>query len=117
MHGLSGLQPALETNGPIWAAAVLALPAARPVRAILFDKTESTNWRLAWHQDRTVAVKSRVDAAGFGPWSRKDGMLHVAPPFEVLAGMVTLRLHLDPVSATNAPLLIAPGVTPRRAHR
>ena len=34
--------------------------------------------------------------------------LHVAPPFEVLAAMATLRVHLDPVPATNAPLLIAP---------
>jgi ectoine hydroxylase-related dioxygenase (phytanoyl-CoA dioxygenase family) len=34
---------------------------------------------------------------------------HVAPPFEVLNGMVTLRVHLDPVGALNAPLLIAPG--------
>jgi hypothetical protein len=35
--------------------------------------------------------------------------LYVAPPFEVLARMVTLRLHLDDVPATNAPLLVAPG--------
>jgi hypothetical protein len=33
----------------------------------------------------------------------------LAPPFDLLAGMVTLRLHLDPVPATNARLLIAPG--------
>jgi ectoine hydroxylase-related dioxygenase (phytanoyl-CoA dioxygenase family) len=33
----------------------------------------------------------------------------VAPPFTLLAGMVTLRVHLDRVTAANAPLLIAPG--------
>lgn len=51
----------------------------------------------------------RVEVEGFGPWTVKDGLLHVAPPFAVLAGMVTLRVHLDPVPVTNAPLLVAPG--------
>ncbi len=36
-------------------------------------------------------------------------MLHVAPPFDILARMVTLRAHLDDVGAANGPLLIAPG--------
>jgi ectoine hydroxylase-related dioxygenase (phytanoyl-CoA dioxygenase family) len=79
------------------------------VRAILFDKTTSANWSLTWHQDRVVAVRERMEVEGFGPWTRKHGALHVAPPFEVLAGMLTLRVHLDPVPETNAPLLIAPG--------
>ncbi len=56
-----------------------------------------------------MAVRERIEVPGFGPWSRKDGALHVAPPFEVLSAMRTLRVHLDPVPDTNAPLLIAPG--------
>jgi ectoine hydroxylase-related dioxygenase (phytanoyl-CoA dioxygenase family) len=36
-------------------------------------------------------------------------MQHVEPPFDILAGMVTLRIHLDDCDAENAPLLIAPG--------
>jgi hypothetical protein len=110
LHGLAALQPSLTTLGPVGAlaASVLGL-ACLPVRAILFDKTPTTNWSLAWHQDRTIAVTERIDVGGFGPWTVKDGMLHVAPPFDLLASMVTLRLHLDPVPATNAPLLIAPG--------
>ncbi|MGE4430820.1 MAG: hypothetical protein AB7E05_08790 [Sphingobium sp.] len=36
-------------------------------------------------------------------------MQHVAPPYELLARMVTLRVHLDEVSAENSLLLIAPG--------
>lgn len=36
-------------------------------------------------------------------------MPHVAPPFSLLARMLTLRVHLDPVPADNAPLLVAPG--------
>ena len=69
----------------------------------------STNWGLPWHQDRTIVVTRRVEVEGFGPWTVKSGLLHVAPPFDLLAGMVTLRVHLDPVPETNAPLLIAPG--------
>jgi len=64
---------------------------------------------LAWHQDRTIAVVRRKDIEGFGPWTVKSGWPHVAPPFELLAEMVTLRIHLDPVTEANAPLLIAPG--------
>jgi ectoine hydroxylase-related dioxygenase (phytanoyl-CoA dioxygenase family) len=79
------------------------------VRAILFDKTAATNWALGWHQDRTISVIERLDVARFGPWSVKQGMPHVAPPFALLSKMVTLRVHLDDVPGTNAPLLIAPG--------
>ena len=82
---------------------------ARPVRAVLFDKTPGANWSLAWHQDRTVAVRDRADAEGFGNWTVKQGIQHVEPPFELLSRMMTLRLHLDDVDEHNAPLLIAPG--------
>ncbi|MBB6229491.1 phytanoyl-CoA dioxygenase family protein [Polymorphobacter multimanifer] len=79
------------------------------MRAVLFDKTAGTNWSLAWHQDRTICVERRKELQGFGPWTTKQGMQHVAPPFELLSRMVTLRVHLDDVPATNSPLLIAPG--------
>lgn len=98
------------TDGPIAAIARQYLgAAARPVRAILFDKSAATNWALGWHQDRTIAVQTRHTTAGFGPWSIKAGVQHVEPPFAVIASMVTLRIHLDDVPADNAPLLIACG--------
>lgn len=110
LTGLATLAPILASSGAIGhhAAAVLG-DAARPVRAILFDKSEATNWALGWHQDRTIAVRSRIDTPGFGPWTIKSGIQHVAPPSSLLDRMLTLRLHLDPVDAGNAPLLIAPG--------
>jgi hypothetical protein len=64
---------------------------------------------LNWHQDRTIAVKQRQEVAGFGPWTKKQGQLHVAPPIEVIEAMVTLRIHFDTVDDQNAPLLIASG--------
>jgi len=106
-HGLGDL---LSAEGSVCeiAAHVLGKP-AWPVRAVMFDKTEANNWGLAWHQDRTVVVRDRIDTPGYGPWSTKAGLIHVAPPFHVLAGMATLRVHLDGVDDDNAPLLIAPG--------
>jgi len=83
--------------------------AMRPVRALLFDKTDGGNWALAWHQDRTIEVAERHEVDGFGPWTVKQGRLHVAPPVTLLERMMTVRFHLDPVDADNAPLLVAPG--------
>jgi hypothetical protein len=106
----TALRRFLDASGTVGAIAASVLgTACRPVRAVFFDKTPTMNWSLAWHQDRTIVVAERVDVEGFGPWTVKSGLIHVAPPVDVLAGMVTLRVHLDPVPPTNAPLLIAPG--------
>lgn len=110
LHGIPALSPFLTPDGPIGRVASDCL--GRPgmvVRAILFDKRAATNWALGWHQDRTICVLQRIAVPGFGPWTVKAGLLHVAPPFALLERMVTLRIHLDPVDADNAPLLIAPG--------
>lgn len=90
-------------------AAQLAGPEVRPVRFLLFDKSDASNWAVPWHQDRTIAVKKRLDVPGFGPWSTKEGRLHVEPPVDVLRHMVTLRVHLDDVDEHNAPLKVALG--------
>ncbi|HEY0115710.1 MAG TPA: phytanoyl-CoA dioxygenase family protein [Allosphingosinicella sp.] len=87
-------------------------PAARPVRATLFDKSAQRNWALGWHQDRTIAVRERIEVPGFGHWTIKSGIHHVMPPVDLLERMLTLRIHLDRVSLDNAPLLIVP-----RSHR
>jgi hypothetical protein len=110
LYGVPALRPLLAWSGAIGGVAASVLgEAARPVRALLFDKTSSTNWGLPWHQDRTIVVTRRVEVEGFGPWTVKSGLLYVAPTFDLLAGMVRLRVHLDPVPETNVPLLIAPG--------
>lgn len=110
LHGIDALRPLLSSDGCIGAVAASILGAsAKPVRAILFNKSPETNWALAWHQDRTICVKGRRETTDFGNWTIKSGLIHVAPPFDLLTRMVTLRAHLDDVPATNAPLLIAPG--------
>jgi hypothetical protein len=86
------------------------LPAEpEPVRAIYFDKSPTTNWRVAWHQDLTLAVRTAAEVPGFGPWSMKDGIPHVQPPVEMLERMITVRLHLDDADESNGALRVIPG--------
>lgn len=110
LHGRDGLRDLLGPAGMIGAMAAQVLgDGAMPVRALLFDKSAATNWALGWHQDRTIVVRERREVAGYGPWTVKQGLQHVAPPFALLAGMMTMRVHIDPVPADNAPLLVALG--------
>ncbi len=80
-----------------------------PVRALVFDKSARANWSLGWHQDRTIAVAERIDVCGFEVWSRKSGLQHVEPPFQLLQNMITMRIHVDDAGRDNAPLKIAVG--------
>jgi hypothetical protein len=82
---------------------------ARVVRAIYFDKHKNANWKVAWHQDLTIAVRERVDVQGFPPWSIKAGITHVQPPMSVLENMLALRIHLDHADETNGALRVIPG--------
>lgn len=110
LHGVAELRPLLACSGPVGRLACPRLgDSAQPVRVVVFDKTRTTNWSLGWHQDRTIVVEQRTEVEGFGPWTTKSGLQHVEPPFELIAGMVTLRVHLDRVTEDNAPLLVAPG--------
>jgi ectoine hydroxylase-related dioxygenase (phytanoyl-CoA dioxygenase family) len=110
LMSLQCIEDLVVPTGVIGSVAAQALgPQARVVRAIFFDKSRTKNWGLAWHQDRTVNVEQKIEVPGFGPWTNKCGILHVSPPTDLLARMVTLRVHLDDVDDENAPLLIAPG--------
>jgi ectoine hydroxylase-related dioxygenase (phytanoyl-CoA dioxygenase family) len=83
--------------------------AAFPVRALFFDKTADANWRVAWHQDLTIAVAERVETPEFEAWSIKDGIAHVQPPRRILERMAAIRLHLDDCNANNGALKVIPG--------
>jgi ectoine hydroxylase-related dioxygenase (phytanoyl-CoA dioxygenase family) len=79
------------------------------VRGILFNKTPYSNWKVVWHQDRTIAVRERRDSEEFGPWTMKEGVPHVQPPARVMANMLAIRLHLDESNENNGPLRVIPG--------
>ncbi len=82
------------------------------VRSLFFDKTEGKNWKVAWHQDLTIAVAEKLHVPGFTAWSVKAGVVHVQPPAAILERMITVRLHLDPCEAANGPLEVIP-----RSHK
>jgi hypothetical protein len=86
-----------------------ALSGARLVRVIWFAKNETSNWGVAWHQDRIIAVARRVDLAGFSNWTLKSGIWHCAPPEYLLRQMCFVRIHLDDSDATNGAMQIAFG--------
>ena len=68
LSGLAGLDALLGTGSAIGAVAAAHLgSAAHPVRALLFDKSATSNWSLGWHQDRTIVVAERQATEGFGP--------------------------------------------------
>jgi ectoine hydroxylase-related dioxygenase (phytanoyl-CoA dioxygenase family) len=79
------------------------------VRGILFNKTPKSNWKVVWHQDRTIAVREKKETPEFGPWSVKAGVTHVQPPSKVMAKMLAIRLHLDESHESNGPLRVVPG--------
>jgi hypothetical protein len=96
---------------PRWLAIAgdwLAAPAV-PFRATLFDKSPTSNWLVAWHQDKALPLRTRADTAGWGPWSVKDGVSYANAPAAVLGRVVALRLSLDDSGEDNGPLRVLPG--------
>lgn len=104
-----GLAGFVQTHAVQNLVSSLLGPRGKMVRAIYFDKTPEANWKVAWHQDCTIAVKERADISGFELWTTKAGIQHVRPPTELLERMVTLRFHLDDCDETNGALKVITG--------
>jgi ectoine hydroxylase-related dioxygenase (phytanoyl-CoA dioxygenase family) len=84
-------------------------PRCFAVQAFLFDKSPKANWKVAWHQDLTIAVRERQSVHGYTAWSEKKGVVHVQPPVAILARMLAVRVHLDDCGPDNGPLRVLPG--------
>jgi ectoine hydroxylase-related dioxygenase (phytanoyl-CoA dioxygenase family) len=82
---------------------------AKAVRSLYFDKTPKKNWPVAWHQDKTIAVKSKVDVPGYRCWTLKNTVPHTQPPAEVMENMLALRVHLDAAKEDCGGLRVCPG--------
>jgi hypothetical protein len=79
------------------------------VRALLFDKTHDANWKVVWHQDRTVALAERPADGIEGTFTKKDGVWHALVGAEVMNHMIAIRLHLDECREENGALRVIPG--------
>ncbi len=79
------------------------------VRGLYFDKPPQQTWALPWHKDLTVAVREPIEVTGYSKPRLRAGVWHCEPPVEVLAAILTLRIHLDDVTSENGPLEVLPG--------
>jgi ectoine hydroxylase-related dioxygenase (phytanoyl-CoA dioxygenase family) len=79
------------------------------VKGTFFNKTQESNWKVAWHQVLTVMVRERKEVVGFGPWTIKEGIVHEQPTADVLSRILAIRLHLDASETDNGPLRVIPG--------
>jgi ectoine hydroxylase-related dioxygenase (phytanoyl-CoA dioxygenase family) len=79
---------------------------AQVIRAIFFDKTPEANWKVAWHQDLTIAVRQKKEVEGFDRWSVKAGILHTQAPVSILENILTMRIHLDATDESNGALKV-----------
>ncbi len=113
LRGLTQRVPELESW--IGTSAIPSLveqvlgPSYRRVRSLFFDKTPESNWKVPWHQDLTIAVKEKHPVPDFGPWSQKDGVVHVQPPRSIMQQCLTVRIHLDDCSPQNGALRVMAG--------
>ena len=79
------------------------------VRALYFDKPLGHVWSLPMHRDMTIAVADHCyPPAPFSKPTTKSGIPHVEATWQVLSGMLTLRLHLDPMTKENGPMVVIP---------
>lgn len=84
-------------------------PAGGVVRGLFFDKPPGHGWALPWHKDRNVAVAAHGPLGRFTKPTVKAGVPHVEAPADLLARMITARVHLDDVTPENGPLRVIPG--------
>jgi len=87
------------------------------VKSIYFDKPESSNWFVAWHQDLTISVDKKSEISGYLNWTTKHQQFAVQPPLEMLEDNFTLRIHLDNTDRENGALKVVPGSHARGIYR
>jgi Phytanoyl-CoA dioxygenase (PhyH) len=78
------------------------------VQCTLFDKSPTKNWLVAFHQDLSIPVSSRVNSPECSGWSEKEGHLYVQPPVSVLERLVAVRVHIDDCPAESGALRVVP---------
>jgi ectoine hydroxylase-related dioxygenase (phytanoyl-CoA dioxygenase family) len=80
-----------------------------PVQCTYFDKSERSNWLVAWHQDLSMPVRDQVSESGFTSWQKKEGLWFAQPPDEVLQAILIVRISLDGCDEQNGALHVIPG--------
>lgn len=87
------------------------------VKSIYFDKPETSNWYVAYHQDLTISVDKKSELENFGPWTTKQNQFAVQPPVEILENITTIRIHLDDTDENNGALRVVPKSHLKKIYR
>jgi len=87
------------------------------IKSIYFDKPETSNWYVAYHQDLTISVKNKVALDGFINWTKKQNLIAVQPPIEILENIYTIRIHLDDTDENNGALKVIENSHLREIYR
>lgn len=103
------LKAVLSEESSVLRAVRRLAPEAVPVRIVAFNKSESANWGVPWHQDRVIAVTEKAEIAGYNNWTNKSGTWHCEPPQSILDEMLFVRVHLDDNDQSNGAMEIAVG--------
>ncbi|MEO7767936.1 MAG: phytanoyl-CoA dioxygenase family protein, partial [Ferruginibacter sp.] len=78
------------------------------VKSIYFDKPQTSNWYVSYHQDLTISVDKKIDLNGFEFWTKKHNLFAVQPPIDILKTVLTVRIHLDDTDENNGALKVIP---------
>lgn len=79
------------------------------VQCTFFDKSPTRNWLASLHQDLSIPVRARIEAAECSGWSEKEGVVFVQPPVETLEQLVAVRVHIDACPEESGTLRVVPG--------
>ena len=87
------------------------------VKSIYFDKPESSNWYVSYHQDLTISVDRKMELENYGPWTTKQNQFAVQPPLDILENIYTIRIHLDDTDENNGALRVIPRSHLKKIYR
>jgi len=87
------------------------------VKSIYFDKPETSNWYVSYHQDLTISVDKKVELEKFGPWTTKQNQFAVQPPIDIMENIYTVRIHLDDTDENNGALRVIPKSHSKKIYR
>ena len=87
------------------------------VKSIYFDKPETSNWFVSYHQDLTISVNQKVEIPGFSPYTKKHDQFAVQPPLNILESNFTIRIHLDDTNEENGALKVIPNSHSKGIYR
>lgn len=78
------------------------------IRALYFNKNQTNNWPIAWHQDKTLVVSDTKGLSALGDWKQLNGRCRLEPTEEQLRHMIAVRIHLDDTTLDNGCLQVIP---------